>query len=30
VYAADGTDITEEVLKGLNAQYDRQHPSPLP
>lgn len=27
VYAADGTDITEEVLKGLNAQYDRQHPS---
>jgi len=27
VYAADGTDITEEVLKGLNTQYDRQHPS---
>jgi outer membrane protein len=27
VYAADGTDITEEVLKGLNAQYDRQHPA---
>lgn len=26
VYAADGTDITEDVLKGLNAQYDRQHP----
>jgi outer membrane protein len=25
VYAADGTDITEEVLKSLNAQYDRQH-----
>lgn len=27
VYAAEGTDITEEVLKGLNAQYDRQHPT---
>jgi outer membrane protein len=27
VYAADGTDITEDVLQGLNAQYDRQHPS---
>lgn len=27
VYAADGTDITEDVLKGLNAQYDRQHPN---
>jgi outer membrane protein len=26
VYAADGTDITEDVLRGLNAQYDRQHP----
>lgn len=26
VYAADGTDITEEVLKGLNIQYDRQYP----
>ncbi|WP_191906287.1 OmpH family outer membrane protein [Hymenobacter baengnokdamensis] len=25
VYAAEGTDITEDVLKGLNAQYDRQH-----
>lgn len=28
VYAAPGTDITDEVLKGLNEQYDRQHPSP--
>lgn len=27
VYAAEGTDITEEVLTGLNAQYDRQHPA---
>jgi len=27
VYAAEGTDITEDVLKGLNAQYDHQHPS---
>lgn len=27
VYAAEGTDITDEVLKGLNAQYDHQHPS---
>lgn len=27
VYAAEGTDITEDVLKGLNAQYDRQHPN---
>lgn len=27
VYAADGTDITSEVLKGLNDQYDRQHPA---
>jgi outer membrane protein len=27
VYAADGTDITDDVLKGLNAQYDRQHPA---
>ena len=27
VYAAEGTDISEEVLKGLNEQYDRQHPS---
>ena len=26
VYAAPGTDISEEVLKGLNAQYDSQHP----
>ena len=25
VYAADGTDITDEVLKGLNSQYDSQH-----
>lgn len=27
VYAAEGTDITEDVLKGLNAQYDSQHPT---
>lgn len=27
VYAAPGTDITEDVLKGLNEQYDSQHPS---
>lgn len=27
VYAAPGTDISEEVLKGLNAQYDGQHPN---
>lgn len=27
VYAAEGTDITEDALKGINAQYDRQHPS---
>jgi len=27
VYAAEGTDITEDVLKGLNAQYYRQHPN---
>ena len=27
VYAAPGADISEEVLKGLNAQYDRQHPT---
>lgn len=27
VYAAEGTDITEDVLKGLNEQYDAQHPS---
>ncbi len=26
VYAAEGTDITDDVLQGLNAQYDRQHP----
>lgn len=26
VYAAEGTDISDEVLKGLNSQYDRQHP----
>ncbi|MBO2009606.1 OmpH family outer membrane protein [Hymenobacter negativus] len=25
VYAAEGTDVSEEVLKELNAQYDRQH-----
>ena len=27
VYAAEGTDISEDVLKGLNAQYDSQHPN---
>lgn len=27
VYAAEGTDITEEVLKSLNEQYDAQHPT---
>lgn len=27
VYAAEGTDISDDVLKGLNAQYDRQHPA---
>ena len=27
VYAAPGTDISEDVLKGLNAQYDGQHPN---
>lgn len=25
VYAAEGKDITEEVLAGLNKQYDQQH-----
>ena len=30
VYAAPSTDITEEVLKGLNEQYDRQHPRATP
>lgn len=25
VYAAEGTDISDDVLKGLNTQYDRQH-----
>ncbi|MGI4760321.1 MAG: OmpH family outer membrane protein [Janthinobacterium lividum] len=28
VYAADEADITDDVLQGLNAQYDRQHPAP--
>jgi outer membrane protein len=27
VYAAEGTDITDDVLKGLNERYDRQHPA---
>lgn len=27
VYAAEGTDLTADVLAGLNAQYDRQHPT---
>ncbi|WP_139926240.1 OmpH family outer membrane protein [Hymenobacter sp. DG01] len=27
VYAAEGTDVTEEVLKGLNEQYAKQHPA---
>ncbi len=30
VYAAPEADITDDVLKGLNAQYDRQHPAPTP
>lgn len=30
VYAAAEADITDDVLKGLNAQYDRQHPAPTP
>jgi outer membrane protein len=29
VYAAEGTDITSDVLKGLNEQYDRQHPGSI-
>ncbi len=27
VYAAEGTDITDDVLRGLNEQHDRQHPA---
>lgn len=27
VYAAEDKDITEEVLTGLNKQYDQQHPA---
>lgn len=27
VYAAEGTDITDDVLKGLNEQYGHQHPA---
>lgn len=27
VYAAEGKDITDEVLAGLNKQYDQQHPA---
>lgn len=27
VYAAEGTDITDDVLKGLNEQYNKQHPT---
>lgn len=26
VYAAEGTDVSEAVLTGLNAQYDQHHP----
>lgn len=28
VYAAEGTEVTADVLKGLNEHYDRQHPTP--
>jgi outer membrane protein len=27
VYAAEGKDITEDVLIGLNKQYDQKHPA---
>lgn len=27
VYAAEGKDITDDVLVGLNKQYDAQHPA---
>lgn len=27
VYAAEGKDITDDVLAGLNKQYDAQHPA---
>ncbi len=27
VYAAEGKDITDEVLTGLNKQYDQLHPA---
>lgn len=27
VYAAEGKDITDDVLVGLNKQYDQQHPT---
>ncbi|MCR5886650.1 OmpH family outer membrane protein [Hymenobacter sp. J193] len=27
VYAAESTDLTNEILAGLNQQYDAQHPS---
>jgi len=30
VYAADEADVTDDVLKGLNDQYDRQHPAAAP
>lgn len=30
VYAADEADVTDDVLKGLNEQYDRQHPAGAP
>ncbi|PJJ59574.1 outer membrane OmpH-like protein [Hymenobacter chitinivorans DSM 11115] len=26
VYAAEGTDLTDEILEGLNKQYDALHP----
>jgi outer membrane protein len=27
VYAADGTELTEVILQGLNQQYDKAHPA---
>ncbi|OGX87430.1 hypothetical protein BEN47_10910 [Hymenobacter lapidarius] len=27
VYAAEGKDITEDVLNGLNNKYDQEHPN---
>ncbi|MBD2767443.1 hypothetical protein IC235_06010 [Hymenobacter sp. BT664] len=28
LYAAEGTELSDGVLNGLNEQYDRQHSSP--